>query len=84
MTPSRNLKRMALLVSGWTFVGLGVVGLFVPVLQGVLFLAVGLVLLSLVSPRLRLLRQRLVGRHPALADYLARARSWLDRKRHDS
>ena len=39
-------KRAAVLVLGWAFVLLGIVGLFLPVLQGVLFILIGLFLLS--------------------------------------
>ena len=41
-----RFKRIALIVLGWLFIALGIVGLFLPVLQGVLFLLVGLVILS--------------------------------------
>ena len=46
-------KRIAALVSGTLLVVLGVIGLFVPVLQGVLFLALGMVLLAPVFPPAR-------------------------------
>ena len=52
-------QRIALYWTGWVFVVLGVLGLFLPILQGILFLLIGLFLLSAVSPRIRLLRQRL-------------------------
>ncbi len=41
---------------------LGILGLFLPILQGILFLLIGLFILSLVSPRIRLFRQRLRAR----------------------
>jgi uncharacterized protein len=63
-----SFRRIAILSSGWIFVGLGLVGLFLPFLQGVLFLAVGIYLLSLESARMRLMRQRLRRRY-----------AWLDR-----
>ena len=44
MNPKR--KRWLILAAGWGFVLLGVVGLFLPVLQGILFLLIGLVILS--------------------------------------
>jgi hypothetical protein len=66
-------QKIALYWVGWVFVVLGVLGLFLPILQGILFLLIGLFLLSAVSPRIRLLRQRLRRR--------ARARypQWTDR-----
>ena len=39
-------KRIAIIIVGWVFIALGIVGLFLPVLQGILFLLVGLVVLS--------------------------------------
>ena len=40
------MKRVMLLILGWSFMVLGVAGLFLPVLQGILFLMIGLVILS--------------------------------------
>jgi uncharacterized protein len=61
--PRRNGKttwqKIALYWTGWVFIVLGVLGLFLPILQGILFLLIGLALLSAVSPRVRLFRQRL-------------------------
>jgi uncharacterized membrane protein YbaN (DUF454 family) len=58
----------AALILGWVFVALGVAGLFLPFLQGILFLLVGVYLLALGSARARLLRQRarrwFRGRYP--------------------
>ncbi len=69
MAIKRKGKRgkLILLVLGWGFVGFGILGLFLPILQGILFLAVGLILLAQVSPRARLLRQRLRRRFPRAA-----------------
>ena len=39
-------KRMLVLIVGWGFIVLGIAGLFLPVLQGVLFLVIGLIILS--------------------------------------
>ena len=39
-------KRWLILTAGWGFIVLGIAGLFLPVLQGILFLVIGLVLLS--------------------------------------
>lgn len=40
------LKRAVILIVGWGFVILGILGLFLPLLQGILFLLVGLSILS--------------------------------------
>lgn len=39
-------KRVLVLIIGWAFIALGILGLFLPVLQGILFLLIGLVILS--------------------------------------
>jgi uncharacterized membrane protein YbaN (DUF454 family) len=44
MTPV--VKRILKLIVGWFFLVLGVIGLFLPILQGFLFIAIGLVILS--------------------------------------
>ncbi|MHB9095274.1 MAG: PGPGW domain-containing protein [Eubacteriales bacterium] len=43
---SRGLKRIAILCLGWFFIILGIVGLFLPLLQGILFILLGLYVLS--------------------------------------
>jgi uncharacterized membrane protein YbaN (DUF454 family) len=42
----RQIKRVIALVIGWTLIVLGVVGLFLPFLQGILFMLLGLYVLS--------------------------------------
>ncbi len=39
-------KKILLLLAGWGFLVFGVIGLFLPILQGVLFLMIGLAILS--------------------------------------
>lgn len=43
---NQRLKRYAVLALGWAFIFLGILGLFLPILQGILFLTIGLILLS--------------------------------------
>lgn len=42
----KTIQRILVLILGWALVILGVIGLFVPILQGVLFLLLGLWILS--------------------------------------
>ena len=65
MTPAR--KRKLLVMGGWVFLVLGILGLFLPILQGILFLLVGLILLAKAQPRFRLLKMRLKKRYPKYA-----------------
>ena len=62
MTPT--FKRKLLVAGGWVFLILGVLGLFLPFLQGILFLLVGLILLAKAQPSFRLLKMRLKKRYP--------------------
>ena len=41
-----KLKRIAVVITGWFFLLLGIAGLFLPILQGVLFILIGLIILS--------------------------------------
>lgn len=41
-----TFKRAGVLIAGWAFVLVGIAGLFLPVLQGVLFILIGLFILS--------------------------------------
>jgi len=66
MTPT--FKRKLLVAGGCIFLVLGVLGLFLPILQGLLFLFVGLILLAKAQPRFRLLKMRLKKRYPRCAD----------------
>ena len=46
-TRALSVRRILILSAGWLFIALGVLGLFLPFLQGVLFLMIGFSLLSL-------------------------------------
>ncbi len=76
-------KRLAVLLLGWAFVLLGIAGLFLPVLQGILFILVGLIILSSEYVWAHKLVQRLRGRFPSIArkadEAQARASSWMRR-----
>ena len=61
---SHPVWRMTKIIVGVGFLGLGFVGLFLPILQGVLFLLIGLAILSTESRRVRRLRDEIKRRHP--------------------
>jgi uncharacterized protein len=81
-----HLKRALLLSVGWGFILLGIVGLFLPVLQGILFLFVGLAILSSEYVWAHHLLARLRQRFPKvghIADAAgAKAAGWLRRLSH--
>jgi|SRR5215471_9841269 len=70
MGTKAKLKRVAVYILGWGFILLGIVGLVLPILQGILFILVGLFLLSSVSPWASRLLDRLRGRFPRIARQL--------------
>ena len=58
------MKSIGVLILGWFFVGLGIVGLFLPFLQGVLFIMIGLGILSSRSATIKRLLDGLEKRYP--------------------
>jgi uncharacterized membrane protein YbaN (DUF454 family) len=62
-----SVKRMAIYAAGWGFIFLGILGLVLPVLQGILFLLVGLYILSTVSPWAGRMLERLKSRFPRIS-----------------
>ena len=69
---TETIKRMVFTVLGLLFVGFGLVGLFLPVLQGVLFLIIGASMLSYRTRWGRRLEGRLEAEFPTLMAYLKR------------
>jgi uncharacterized membrane protein YbaN (DUF454 family) len=45
-TAMNEFKRIGILIIGWMLIGLGILGLFLPLLQGILFIMIGLTILS--------------------------------------
>ena len=58
------MKRVLRYIIGITFLVLGVLGLFLPVLQGILFLVVGLLILAPESRWIRALIAKPLARYP--------------------
>jgi hypothetical protein len=75
--------RVVVLVIGWLLVLIGIVGLFLPVLQGGLSLALGFALLSIASQTVHLWLRGLMGRWPKLWRRMEKLRrrlsGWLHR-----
>ncbi len=63
-TEMDSIKKIGMLIVGWSFVVLGIIGLFLPILQGMLFIIVGLSILSSRSERIRRLFKYLEERYP--------------------
>jgi len=72
----KQVKRVVVLVIGWSLIGLGIVGLAVPILQGVLFILLGLFVLSRESVWARRHFESLRQRFPKLE---SRLKEWKHR-----
>jgi uncharacterized protein len=75
MESKSKLKRAAIHVAGWFFILLGIVGLVLPILQGILFILVGLFLLSSVSPWAERLLHRIRKRYPRISNTFDEAKA---------
>lgn len=73
------IKRGFILVLGVAFLILGVIGLALPFLQGFLFIAVGLLLLSVFSPTLRAWVESHTRRWPRLHELVGKMDAWIRR-----
>ncbi len=65
-TYTPGVRRTLRLAAGWLLVALGVAGLFLPLVQGVVLIAAGLLVLSRESERLHRIGVRLARRFPLL------------------
>jgi uncharacterized protein len=76
-----HFKRVLVLIIGWALIALGIVGLFLPILQGILFLLVGLVILSTEYVWAHHLLNRVRQRSPKLGhvadEATAKANRWM-------
>ncbi len=79
-----RLKHVAIQVAGWAFILLGIVGLFLPILQGILFLMVGLTFLSAEYVWAHRLLAHLRMRFPTLHLQIKKAKAWAGRWRQRS
>jgi uncharacterized protein len=58
------VKKYYKLVIGYIFIVLGILGLFLPFLQGILFLAIGAMILSKESPIFYNLKEKIKAKYP--------------------
>ena len=71
------MKPILMQALGYGFLMLGVVGLFLPFLQGFLFLFVGLIILARHAAWARHLLEELRARHPRVGGWIDRAEAKL-------
>ena len=75
--PGHPLWRITKVIIGLAFLGLGVVGLFLPVLQGILFIFIGLAILATESRRVHRFLERLKQLHPGPWERAEAMKRWL-------
>ncbi len=74
---NREFKRILVIVAAVAFIVLGLLGLALPFLQGFLFLAIGLILLSISSPRFRAWAITHSVRYPKTHAMLEKIEKWV-------
>ncbi len=74
--------RVVVLTAGWALILIGIAGIFLPVIQGGLSLALGFALLSIGSQWMHLKLRSLLGRWPWLWKRLERLRRKIHAKLH--
>jgi uncharacterized membrane protein YbaN (DUF454 family) len=67
------MKNILLQITGYVFLVLGVLGLFLPFLQGFLFIAIGLLILAKQAPWAHRLLQRFRNQHPKAGELIDQA-----------
>lgn len=73
----RKIKKIMVLTAGIIFILLGLFGLFLPFLQGILFLIIGFLILSLYFPKIRLRIQKHAEKSPHLFSLINKAEKWI-------
>jgi uncharacterized membrane protein YbaN (DUF454 family) len=80
-SPLETIKKVGLLILGWLFIFLGILGLFLPFLQGVLFILIGLAILSSRSETVKQFLKHLEKRYPHLHERVekweTKIRGWI-------
>ncbi len=75
-----RIKKFGILVIGWFFIFLGALGLFLPILQGILFIMIGLAILSsrseFVKRFLKHLEERYPRHHERVEIWKEKMRDW--------
>jgi uncharacterized membrane protein YbaN (DUF454 family) len=72
------MKTILMQTLGYSFLGLGVLGLFLPFLQGFLFLAIGLIILARHASWAERLLDRFRSQHPKADYWIGKAEGKLD------
>jgi uncharacterized membrane protein YbaN (DUF454 family) len=74
-----TFKEIGFWIAGWALVGFGILGLFVPVLQGILFIMIGLAILSSRSKMVKRFLGYVEKRYPHQYNHMV---TWRDKIKH--
>jgi uncharacterized membrane protein YbaN (DUF454 family) len=79
-----SIKKIGMLIIGWLFIVLGIFGLFLPFLQGILFILIGLAILSsrseIIKRLLGHLEERYPHHHQRIEKWREKIRNWFRRE----
>lgn len=75
----RNAKRIAILFLAFVFLGLGLLGLILPFLQGILFITISILLLSVLSPAVRDWMEHFTRKWPKFHVIVVKAQRFIER-----
>ncbi len=75
----KQIKKTLMIMAGIILIILGLIGLALPFLQGFLFLAIGIVLLSLASSRIRGWTEMHTRRFPKVHKFIEKTQGWVVR-----
>lgn len=73
----KKIKKVLVLTVGIIFIILGLFGLVLPFLQGFIFLAIGLMLVSFCFPKVRLWINKHTERYPHLFSVINKIEMWI-------
>ncbi len=78
-----KFKKIGILILGWSFIVVGIIGLFLPILQGILFIMIGLSILSsrseLVKRFLKHLEEHYPQHHRKVEMWKEKVTNWFRR-----
>ncbi len=77
----KHIGKITVQIIAFVFLIAGILGLFLPFLQGIIFLIIGLYLLSLISPSIRRRLHELGQRHSVVGKVLAKLETFNERIR---
>ena len=73
----KRAKKVLIFIVALAFLALGIVGLFLPFLQGFLFLAVAFLLFSTLSPSIRVAMDTRTRKYPKIHRRVLKLDAWL-------